>query len=250
LPIWIPLLLAAPFIGSFLGVVVTREADFTSIARGRSRCDSCGVTLAARDLIPIASFLALGGRCRVCKARISLFYPAIELAAVVPVAWAAPVQHGPIIIASAVYGWMLIALSWIDWRSFRLPDVLTLPLLGLGLAFAAAFDSARWLDHAIGALAALFAFTGLALLYRLLRGREGLGFGDAKLAGAIGAFVGWQAIPVTLLLSALFGLVFFILRALLEGRWSRDARIPFGPFLAAAGWITWLYGPLLPGFTR
>lgn len=247
MPAWIYLLIASPFVGSFLGVVVMRDADFARIADGRSRCDTCGATLKPLDLVPIVSFFALRRRCRACGAKLSFFYPLIELVAIVPVLWAALVQQGWLVGLSAVLGWILITLAAIDWRSFRLPDVLTLPLLVLGLVAAWFYDSGRWLDHAIGALAALLIFASLAAFYRALRGREGLGFGDAKFAAALGAFVAWQALPATVLLAAIFALCFYVARALIAP--PEDPRIPFGPFLAAGGWITWLYGPLLPGWS-
>ena len=243
------LMIAAPFIGSFLGVVIRREADFAAIARGRSHCDSCRAPLGAAELIPLVSYAVLKGRCRHCGVAISSFHPAVELMAVIPVAWAALIQSGPLLALSAVLGWILLALAWIDWRSFRLPDVLTIPLLVLGLVSAWFFDSANWLDHLIGAIAAFAVLAGLALAYRWVRGREGLGLGDAKLGAGLGAFIAWQALPALFLLSAVFGLLYFLARSAFSRLSSDDERIAFGPFLALAGWIAWLYGPLLPGWT-
>jgi leader peptidase (prepilin peptidase)/N-methyltransferase len=245
---WIPLLIAAPFIGSFLGVVIMRDGDFTRIARGRSRCEHCNAELEVRDLIPIVSWLVLRARCRTCGAKLPLFYPSVELAAVLVVIWAMTVQRDWLLILGAVFGWFLIALSWIDLRTLRLPDSLTLPLLMLGLAAARFFDPEDWIGHLIGAGASFAAFAALAILYRRLREVEGLGFGDAKLAAALGAFVSWQGMPGTVLIAAMLALLAVLIRALIGKPIARAEPIPFGPYLCVGGWITWLYGPLLPGW--
>jgi len=244
----IPLLIVAPFVGSFLGVVVWREGDFARIANGRSRCDACGMTLQARDLVPLVSFVALRGRCRVCGARLSLFYPTMELAAIVPVAWAATIQSDGLLLLSVVFGWFLIALSVIDWRSLRLPDSLTLPLLAIGLVSSWFYDRTHWLDHLLGAVLAFGIFAVLTFAYRRLRGREGLGLGDAKLAGALGAFVAWQGMSGAVFLGAMAALATVLVRALLRRPLARAEPIAFGPFLALGAWIVWLYGPLMPGW--
>jgi leader peptidase (prepilin peptidase)/N-methyltransferase len=249
LPVWIPLLIVAPFVGSFLGVVVWREGDFSRVADGRSRCDSCGAALQARDLVPLASYLALRGRCRACGARLSLFYPVIELSAIVPVVWAATLQSDGTLLLSVVLGWFLIALAAIDWRTLRLPDSLTLPLLAIGLLSAWFYDRGHWLDHALGAVLAFAVFAGLTFAYRRLRGREGLGLGDAKLAGALGAFVAWQGMSGAVFLGAMAALATVLVRALLRRPLARAEPIAFGPFLALGAWIVWLYGPLMPGWS-
>jgi leader peptidase (prepilin peptidase)/N-methyltransferase len=245
---WIALLIAAPVIGSFLGVVIRRDADFARIARGRSHCEHCGAELKVRDLVPIVSWLALKARCRTCGAKLSPFYLAVEVAAVVIVAWAMTVQRDWLLVLSAVFGWSLLALSWIDTRTLRLPDSLTLPLLLLGLAAAPFFDSESWIGHFIGAGASYAVFASLALLYRRIRGVEGLGLGDAKLAAALGGFVSWQGMPGTVLIAATLGVLFALSRAIIGTPITRAEPIPFGPFLCLGAWITWLYGPLIPGW--
>jgi leader peptidase (prepilin peptidase)/N-methyltransferase len=248
MPIWIPLLVAAPFVGSFLGVVILRDADFASIARGRSHCEHCGAELKIRDLVPIVSWLALRARCRTCGARLSFFCPAVEVAAVIIVAWAMTVQRDWLLVLSAFFGWILIVLSWIDMRTLRLPDSLTLPLLLLGLAAAPFLDSENWIGHFIGAGASFVIFAALTFLYRRIRGVEGLGLGDAKLAAALGAFVSWQGMPGTVLMAAVLALLFVLSRALIGNPIARAEPIPLGPFLCSGAWITWLYGPLIPGW--
>jgi leader peptidase (prepilin peptidase)/N-methyltransferase len=245
---WIPLLIVAPFIGSFLGVVILRSADFARFARGRSHCEHCGVELNVRDLIPVASWLVLRARCRTCGAKLSLFYPAVELAAVLIVVWAMIVQRDWLLVLSAVLGWFLIALSWIDWRTLRLPDSLTLPLLLLGLVAARFFDPEDWIGHFVGSVASFAVFAALTLFYRRIRGVEGLGLGDAKLAAALGAFVSWQGMPGTVLMAALLALAAVFSRSLMGKPIARAEPIPFGPFLCVSAWITWLYGPLMPGW--
>jgi leader peptidase (prepilin peptidase)/N-methyltransferase len=247
MPLWIPLLIVAPFIGSFLGVVIMRDADFARIANGRSHCERCGVELKLRDLIPIASWLVLLARCRSCGARLSLFYPSIEIAAVLAVAWPMTVQRDWLLVLSAVFAWFLIALSWIDARILRLPDSLTLPLLLLGLATARLFDPGDWVGHFVGSAASFASFATLALLYRRVRGVDGLGLGDAKLAAALGAFVSWQGMPGTVLIAAMLALLFLLARAIIGKPIARAEPLPFGPFLCLAAWVTWLYGPIVLG---
>ncbi|MDE2182809.1 MAG: prepilin peptidase [Alphaproteobacteria bacterium] len=240
-PVWIVLLLVAPFIGSFLGVVVVRQCE--GVILGRSRCDACGHALDWRDLVPLVSWLALRGRCRHCGARVGAFHPLIELAAIAPVLWAATRYSGGLLAASTILGWLLLALALIDWRTQRLPDVLNLLLALAGLATAWLFDRANVVDHLIGAAAGFAALAAVGATYRKLRGREGLGLGDAKLLGALGAWLSWVVLPPLVLLAALLALGFAVARSLVKGRESLEQRIAFGPFLAAAGWILWLYGP-------
>ncbi|MDR3528822.1 MAG: prepilin peptidase, partial [Rhizomicrobium sp.] len=176
---FIVLLVMAPFIGSFLGVVVQRWGRET--LGGRSHCDYCGHELAAADLVPLVSWLALGGKCRYCGAKLGAFFPAIEILAIAPVLWAATQMEGPLLIATSLFGWLLLALSGIDWRSQRLPDALTALLAVLGLTAAAYFDFPNLQGHLIGLLAGFSAFWLVGVVYQFLRKRTGLGLGDAKL---------------------------------------------------------------------
>ena len=232
--------LAAPVIGSFLGVVVRRLPEGRSIVRGRSHCEGCGAALAPRDLVPLFSWLAAAGRCRSCGRRLGWFYPAIELAALGIALVAAAVDSGVWVWLDCLLGWWLLALGWIDARSWLLPDLLTLPLVVAGLVAAWAFEPAGLAGRALGAALGYLALRAVALAYRALRGREGLGAGDAKLLAAAGAWVGARALPQVILLAALAGLLAALCLRLAGTRLGPNSALPFGPFLALATWLVWL----------
>jgi leader peptidase (prepilin peptidase) / N-methyltransferase len=238
-------LLVAPFVGSFLGVVVERLPEARPIGLARSSCDHCGATLGARDLVPLLSWLARGGRCGCGKIRLSAFYPGIELAALAVAVSATLVLSGWLLWASLALGWTLLALAAIDLRHYLLPDALTLPLIAAGLAGAWLIEPARLGDHALGAAAGFIGFAVIAWLYRRLREREGLGRGDAKLLGAGGAWLGWQALPSVVALAAVVALAVALAGTLLGAKLGATTRIAFGPYLALAIWLVWLYGPLV-----
>jgi leader peptidase (prepilin peptidase)/N-methyltransferase len=236
-------IILAPFIGSFLAVVALRWPRGRGVAAGRSACDACGHTLSPIELVPLASYAALRGRCRHCGGAIDPLHVVMEAGTLVLAIWAAFVTTGWVLVASCALGWTLLTLSAIDWRTGFLPDILTLPLTAAGLAAAWFFDAHNIWDHVIGAAAGFIGFAALAALYRWLRGRDGLGLGDAKLLAASGAWLGWIALPSVILFAALLGLAFVLLH-----RKPLDvaSRIAFGPVLALATWIVWLYGPLVP----
>jgi leader peptidase (prepilin peptidase)/N-methyltransferase len=238
-------LLVAPFVGSFLGVVVERLPAARPIGLARSSCDHCGARLGARDLVPLLSWLARRGRCSCGKVRLSAFYPGIELAALAVAVSAALVLSGWLLWASLALGWTLLALAAIDLRHYLLPDALTLPLIAAGLAMAWLIEPARLGDHALGAAAGFIGFAVIAWSYRRLRGREGLGRGDAKLLGAGGAWLGWQALPSVVALAAVVALAVALAGALLGAKLGTTTKIAFGPYLALAIWLVWLYGPLV-----
>ena len=233
--------LAAPFVGSFLGVLVRRLPEGLPVVVGRSRCEACGHRLNPVDLIPIASFLLQWGRCRHCRAAIAPAHLWIEVAAcAVPATavWFGP--DAPWLWADCVLGWALLALGWIDWTHLRLPDVLTLPLVLAGLAATAWLDPASAPDHALAAACAYAALTALAALYRRWRGREGLGVGDAKLLAASGAWVGLAGLGPVLLVAAVAG----VMAALLRGDGLRaQTVIPLGTCLAVGTWAVRLLLP-------
>jgi leader peptidase (prepilin peptidase)/N-methyltransferase len=238
----------APFIGSFLGVLIRRLPEGQPIVLARSACESCGRRLATRDLVPVVSFLALRGRCRTCRAPIGAFHLAIELAAVAVALWAALTLTEPDWVwASCVLGWTLLALAWIDVEHMMLPDVLTLPLLLAGLGATLLLDPGDMVDHALGAVLGYLVFRGVAAGYRAWRGRTGLGGGDAKLLAAAGAWLGWQALPSVVLEASVAGIAVALIAHVLGHRVSRTTALPFGPFIAAAIWLVWLYGVPLPG---
>ena len=245
LPPWLAALVVAPFIGSFIGVVVTRLPQGRAVVLGRSACPHCGRRLAAWMLVPVLSWIWLRGRCRDCGQPIGWLYPAIELAAVLVPLWAAAsMDSAAELWASCVLGWMLLTLAAIDARTFLLPDSLTLPLIPLGLAAAAVIEPVALLDHVIGAVAGFASFALIGWLYRSWRGREGLGGGDAKLLAGLGAWVSWTGLPSLVLIGAVLALATMLaLRAAGRPLGLRD-RVPFGSFLALAGWLVWLYGPL------
>ena len=238
-------IIVAPFIGSFLGVLALRLPESRAIGWSRSACEHCGHVLGAGDLIPIASFVALRGRCRYCRAGIGGFVLVIELAALAVAVWAGLETSGWILAVTCAFGWTLLLLAAIDWRVQMLPDVMTLPLLAAGLSAAFFFARETWLDHLIGAAAGFLSLALVAQIYRRLRGREGLGLGDAKLLAALGAWVAWEGLPTVLLWGSLLGLLFALGRAVAGGSIRLTDRLPFGVFLAGGGWLVWLYGPLL-----
>lgn len=243
---WLPVIIA-PFIGSFLGVLITRLPLGEPVVFARSRCSRCGHDLGALDLVPLLSWLALRRRCRHCGSPIGWFYPAIEIAAVLVPIWAASEVGGSLLWASCALGWTLLTLAVIDARHLLLPDVLTLPLLASGLATAAWIDIGSLNEHAVGAVAGFVVFSVIARGYRWLRGREGLGMGDAKLLAAAGAWVSWQGLPGVVFVGAASALVLTLLR-LAAGATSAGAqKIPFGTYLCLSMWITWLYGPVIVG---
>jgi leader peptidase (prepilin peptidase) / N-methyltransferase len=239
----VAVLVAGPFVGSFLGVVIERLPAGRPLAFGRSRCDACGATLGAKDLVPIASWLWQRGRCAHCRAELSAFYPIIELAALAVAASAALVVSGWLLLVSCMLGWTLLTLAAIDQRHFLLPDILTLPLIPAGLLVAFALDPALVVSHLVGALAGFAAFAAIAFVYRRLRRREGLGLGDAKLLAAAGAWLGWQALPGLVVIAAVCALALALARAVAGDRLSATTKIAFGSYLALAFWVVWLLGP-------
>lgn len=238
-------LLAAPFVGSFLAVLVVRLPAAAPVGIARSRCPACDHVLAPFDLLPLISWLLRGGRCHYCRGPISLFYPAMELAAVAVALSAALAVEGWLLWVSCLLGWTLLALAVSDLREMVLPDALTLPLLPAGLGAALWLDPSGLHHHFAGALGGFGFLYGLNLIYRRLRGRDGLGVGDAKLLAAAGAWLGWQALPTMLVLATLAALSAVGVAALAGRRLAADAALPFGTYLCLAFWITWLYAPQL-----
>ncbi|MDQ2765335.1 MAG: prepilin peptidase, partial [Pseudomonadota bacterium] len=205
---WFLPLMLAPFIGSFLGVLIVRLPTRTAVVMARSACPKCGHRLGITDLIPVLSFLLLRGRCRYCRQPIALYHPTVELAAVGVVLWAWwSDPDATDVWLSCALGWTLLALAWIDWTEFQLPDVLTLPLLLIGLTLTSVRQPQALTDHCLAAAFGYLSFQGLALGYRRLRGHDGLGGGDAKLIASAGAWCGLAALPLVVLGSAMLGLL-------------------------------------------
>lgn len=272
---WLYLLLVFVFslvIGSFLNVVIYRlplmmerewQAEFQAyfqqaattsvterfnLAVPRSACPSCHTPIAARDNIPVLSWLLLKGRCRHCHTRISLRYPAVELLTAVLatlVAWQFGVTATTAVLLLITFG--LVALSFIDIDKMLLPDQITLPLLWLALVFS--LSEHALVDPATAILGAACGYLSLWAVYwgfKLLTGKEGMGYGDFKLLAIFGALLGWQQLPLIILLSSLVGAVIGATLLSIQGK-DKATPIPFGPYIAAAGWIAILWGEQLTG---
>ena len=207
-----------------------------------SRCPHCGHRISALENIPVLSYLVLRGRCRGCSARISPRYPVIEL--VTAVLSVITVMHFGFTlqaVAALAFTWMMIPLCMIDYDTQLLPDTMTLPLLWVGLLLSLGTVFVDSQTSIIGAVAGYLTLWSVYHIFRLLTGKEGMGYGDFKLLGAIGAWVGWQALPVVILFSSVVGAVTGIVLIAAKSH-DRGQPIPFGPFLACAGWITLLWG--------
>lgn len=235
----------APFVGSFLGVVVDRLPVGRPIVLARSSCDQCGRELSWVDLVPLLSFLWLRGRCRHCGSGLRAFYPLIELSAVAVAVSASLLLSGWLLVLSVFLGWCLLALAIIDHRHLILPDGLTLPLIPAGLAVAYLIEPGLLSTHLMGAIIGLIVFLGITWSYRYFRGRDGLGIGDAKLLAGAGAWLGWTALPGVVLLAACSALCMALVQPLFGGKIATTGEIAFGPHLALAFWASWLLGPLM-----
>jgi len=208
----------------------------------RSTCPHCGHAITALENIPILSWLMLRGRCRGCQARISARYPLVELCtglATLAIAWYFPL--GWPLLGALLLTWILIALTFIDLDKMLLPDQLTLPLLWLGLLLNISGHFVSLQDAVLGAMFGYLVLWSLFWSFKLLTGKEGMGYGDFKLLAALGAWLGWQALPLILILSSLVGAIVGITLLLLR-RHQQGNPIPFGPYLAMAGWIALLWG--------
>ena len=226
----------------------SRSDEPFNLAVPASRCPHCGHAIGARDNIPVLSYLWLKGRCRTCGAAISRRYPLIELATAAvsaAVAW----HFGFTFEAGAalLLSWALIALSVIDIDHQLLPDAITLPFLWLGLLLSLAGLFATPAASILGAAAGYLVLWSVYVLFKWTTGKEGMGYGDFKLLAMLGAWLGWQALPVVIIFSSLVGAVVGVGLIVLRGR-DRSIPIPFGPYLAAAGWLALLWGDELTGW--
>jgi len=264
-------------IGSFLNVVIHRlpimldrqwklqadellgkesapPAEPYNLVVPRSACPRCGAPIKSHQNIPVVSYLLLGGRCATCKAKISPRYPIVELStAILSAAVALRFGWHWQTVAALMFTWALVALTVIDLDHQILPDVITLPLLWLGLLLSLAWSAGLTppipVDPTSAIIGGAAGYVSLWLVYwafKLVTGKEGMGYGDFKLFGAFGAWMGWQMLPLIILFSAFAGAVVGIVLIAVRGR-DRNIPIPFGPYLAAAGWIALMWGPQIVG---
>ncbi|HET8791783.1 MAG TPA: A24 family peptidase [Modicisalibacter sp.] len=212
----------------------------------RSHCPQCATTIAWHDNIPLLGYIKRRGRCANCQEPISAHYPLVELAGGA-LTLAVVAIHGADLASLALVGLCLtlLALAVIDLRTHLLPDLLTLPLLWAGLLYQLLFQPAFLPSAVIGAMAGYFVLWAFYWLFKLITGKEGMGYGDFKLLAALGAWVGWQMLPLVLVLSTCVGAIVGIAVQILVPR-LRGAPMPFGPYLSMAGWIAVLFGvPLM-----
>jgi leader peptidase (prepilin peptidase) / N-methyltransferase len=227
------------------------DAPFT-LSTPRSACPKCKATIKAWQNIPLVSWLVLRGRCASCKNPISARYPLVELATGVLSAWVAwHFGFGMPAACALLVTWCLIALTGIDIDHQLLPDNITLPLMWAGLIAAVAIGPVAGAalpvspkDAVIGATAGYVSLWLVFQAFKLVTGKEGMGYGDFKLFAALGAWLGWKLLPLVIILSAATGAVLGVLMIALRGR-DRAAPMPFGPYLAAAGWLALMYGDSL-----
>ena len=261
-------------IGSFLNVVIFRvppllEHDWRcqcrellqlkpdederppGIVSARSKCPDCGHLIRAIENIPVLSYLVLRGRCAACKARISLRYPLVELTTAI--LFALTIWHfGPNLqgLTALFLTAFLMALAGIDADHQLLPDNMTLPLLWAGIVLNFWSIHTDLAASIMGAVAGYLALWSIYHLFLLLTGKEGMGYGDFKLLAALGAWMGWQMLPLIILLSSVVGALFGLI-LLGTGKMKRDKPMPFGPFIAAAGWIALIWGEqIIDHYTR
>ncbi|PKO47880.1 MAG: prepilin peptidase [Betaproteobacteria bacterium HGW-Betaproteobacteria-22] len=254
-------------VGSFLNVVIYRlpkimERDWhnncleiqgmatpeqppLSLSTPRSACPQCGHKITALENIPIVSYLLLRGKCSACKTPISIRYPLIEAltgALTGLIAW--KFGYSGTMLFAALFTFALIALTFIDFDTQLLPDDITLPLLWLGLLFNLDFGFTDLKSAVIGAAAGYLSLWSIYWLFKLIRGKEGMGYGDFKLLAAIGAWFGWQILPAVILLSSALGAVIGVALIALANH-GREVPMPFGPFLAIGGVSALFFGQQL-----
>jgi len=212
------------------------------LSKPDSHCPHCKHAIRAWENIPIISYIFLGGKCKSCKAPISIRYPLVELlTGVLSFVVAMHFGFGYQTAAALVLTWCLIALSLIDYDTQLLPDVITLPLLWLGLILSLWVVFVDPATSIIGAVAGYLALWSVFHLFKLVTGKEGMGFGDFKLLAALGAWMGWQLLPAIIILSSLAGAVIGIALIIFKQH-NKDKPIPYGPYLAIAGWLALMWG--------
>lgn len=213
-----------------------------NLAFPNSHCPHCNAAIKAWQNIPVLSYLVLGGKCHNCEAGISIRYPMIELVTgIMTLALVIYFDASPALLGAMLLTWALVALTMIDIDHQLLPDDITLPLLWLGVVFNLNGTYVDLQASILGAIIGYLSLWSVYWLFKLLTGKEGMGYGDFKLLAALGAWLGWQSIPLIILLSSVVGAVVGIALMAIKRR-GKDIPIPFGPYLAMAGWITLLWG--------
>jgi leader peptidase (prepilin peptidase) / N-methyltransferase len=253
-------------IGSFLNVVIHRlpkmlerqwrvecaalagaeapaEAPYNLLVP-RSRCPACGHGIGALQNVPLLSYIALRGKCSACGTRIGIKYPVVELLAGIGGAYAAwRFGFSLAAVGAAAFTWFTIALAFIDQETGLLPDDLTLPLVWAGLLLNLNWTFVPLHDAVVGAAAGYLSLWLVYWGFKLLTGKEGMGYGDFKMNAAVGAFLGWKMLPLVILLSSVVGLIFGALQMFAaRGRWDAGFRFHFGPYLAIAGIVALYWG--------
>jgi leader peptidase (prepilin peptidase)/N-methyltransferase len=213
-----------------------------SLSTPASRCPSCGVPIKPWHNIPVISYMLLRGKCSACATSISIQYPLVELISGLATAFIV-YQFGLSLMAGycVLFTWVLIALTGIDFREQLLPDQITLPLLWLGLFVNLSGTFVPLNEAVIGALAGYLSLWSVFWLFKLVTGKEGMGYGDFKLLAALGAWMGWQMLPLIIILSTFVGALVGVAGLLLKAR-EKQVPMAFGPFLAMAGWIALIWG--------
>lgn len=261
----IALLFMGLIVGSFLNVVIYRlpimmESQWRTdccelleveekqteqklnLAVPNSHCPKCGDAIKAWQNIPVLSYLLLAGKCHNCRAKISIRYPLIELiSGLMTLSLMLYFDASLALLGAMLFTWALITLTMIDVDQQLLPDDITLPLLWLGLLLNVNETFVSLESAVIGAAIGYLSLWSVFWLFKLVTGKDGMGYGDFKLLAALGAWMGWQAIPLIILLSSVVGAVIGIALMVLQRR-GKDIPIPFGPYLAMAGWISLLWG--------
>ena len=239
LPLWFllaSLAILGAIWGSFVAALCSRWPKGESIVHGRSRCDQCDVQIASYDLLPLVSFLLLKGRCRACGQKIGLMPFGIELVAMLIGAVPALILPASQAVAAAIFGWALLPLILLDHQHLWLPNRLVLLLGAAGLLVGPMLTpDIAFADRFAGLIVGFLSLEALRLAYKKVRQRDGMGAGDPKLFGALGIWLGWQALPITLLGASAVGLVLIFIMHLMANR-SRSA-FPFGSYLGLAAYI-------------
>jgi len=229
----------------FLELQATEEASRYNLIKPDSTCPHCDHKIRAWENIPVLSYLFLRGKCSSCKKKISPRYPIIELVCGLMTGFTAwHFGFGLTALAAMVLTWVLITLSMIDYDTKLLPDTITLPVLWLGILLNLYGVFTTLENSVIGAIAGYLSLWSIYQVHHFFTGREGMGFGDFKLLALLGAWFGWQSLLMIVLLSSLVGAIVGISLILIMGR-DRLLPIPFGPYLAAAGWISLIWGDQL-----